>query len=225
MSVVSHLLFETHNVVAFKIPPGKISVSNWSKDSIVWKGSLRLLEQETVIEENAAPYMGLRLKLELFNKEKLTLLLEDFTEVDNDVQWAEVWYNPRDEGAPGFCVANDGEETIEITESPKYYKIITQLPKTGYHPLEGESKGSTLQVALGIKFEDSFSAVSFAESLGIYRRRYRTLEEKFHYDKHLLTLQQRIRNGLGVSDDEKESTPASDFDDDDFGNFVGSSYD
>lgn len=225
MTVISNSLFSTHNVVVFKIPPGDISLSKWNttNSNYIWKGSLRLIEQE-MVQDDIAPYKGLRLKLELFNNEKLTLLLEDFTEVETEVQWAEVWYNPPLDG--GFSIANNGDETIKMTpESPKYYKIITQLPGTGYHPFEVPAKDPILQVALGLKFEDSFSAVTFVESMGIYRRRFRNVQDKYQYDKHLLTLQQKILSGLRVQDESREPTPGSDFDDDDFGNFVGSSYD
>lgn len=86
-------------------------------------------------------------------------------------------------------------------------------------------KQSVLQIALGLKFEDSFNAMSFSESLGIYRRRFKAFHEKFLYDQHLTSLHHRIINELNVSDRElREHTPVLE-DDDEFGNFVGSSYD
>lgn len=225
--LVSNTLFQTDLAQAFKILPGLTSLSHWHTEKVVWKGAIRLVEQElTDVDGAHAPYEGLRLKIELYNRVPVSLLLEDFAEAETEVPWAEVWYNPFAECELAYSLANDRSQTIAMTpELPKYYKIITQLPGTGYHPLEGLERGTELQVALGLKFDDLYTAVSFSESLGIYRRHFRNYQDKFCYDRHLLTLQQKIRAELRLPDDLREHTPASDFDDDDFGSFVGSSYD
>lgn len=233
MSVQSHETFLANNVSVFKIPPGEISLSKWNieKENMVWKGNLRLCEQEVTESDlpKSSPFEGLRLKLELYNHEKLTLLLEDFVEVENNVPWAEVWYNPFRESDLQYKIANDGEDTITVTpQSSRYYKIITQLPGTGYHPMESSShtKGCILQIALGLKFEDKFTAILFAETLATYRRRFRNYQDKYLYDKHLLLLQRRIMDGLRIPEEElREPTPLSDIEDEEFGSFVGSSYD
>lgn len=242
MSLLSHQIFLANHVSVFKIPPGEISLSKWNAapENVVWQGHLRLLEQEVEDSSSSAPLQGLRLKLELYNHEKLTQVLEDFVEVENDTQWAEVWYNPFKESELHYKIANDGEDTIQVTpQSSSYYKIITQLPGSGYHPLnlenEGansesatgsERKGGVLQIALGLKFDDKFTAILFSEALATYRRRFRNVQDKNLYDKHLLTLQRKIMEGLRIQEEDlREATPMSDFEDDEFGNFVGSSYD
>lgn len=225
--LITNTLFHTDAAQVFKIPPGSTSLLKWNTSKVVWSGSMRLVEQEdTDVADSAAPHTGLRLKLELYNREHISLLLEDFSEIDAEVPWAEVWYNPFAECDVAYAIANDGSDTIAMTaELAKYYKIITQIPGTGYHPLQTAQKGSLLQVALGLKFEDSFSAVSFLESLATYKRHFRKYQDKYSYDKHLSTLQQKIRENLRMPlDDLRENTP-SDYDDDDFGNFVGASYD
>lgn len=237
MSIVSHELFDTHNVLVFKIPPGEVSLSRWETKgpNVVWKGSLRLIEEEEEEEEHAEdavskkePYQRLRLKLEFYNKDPSGGLLDDFTGIGQESVWAEAWFNPFRELSIDCSVANDGNETIKMTpESPKYYRAVLQLPGSGYHPFplqKASSKQSVLQVALGMKFDDSFNAMSFSESIGIYRRRFKAYQEKFIYDKHLTNLQHKIINELNISEKElREITPCSD--DDDFGNFVSSSYD
>lgn len=242
MSVLSHQIFQADHVAVFKIPPGEILLSRWKTDpeNIVWQGSLRLLEQEVELDANdsSGEQNLLRLKLELYNHEKLTQFLEDFVEVENDMQWAEVWYNPFLESELHYKIANDGEDTIRVTpQSSLYYKIIAQLPGSGYHPLECDNfnveneedkentkKAGVLQIALGLKFPDKFTAVLFSEALAMYRRRFRSVQDTKLYDKHLLVLQRKI-TGLRIEDELKEATPMSDFEDDEFGNFVGSSYD
>lgn len=233
MSIVSNQLFSTHNIVVFRIPPGELSLSKWNTDksNIVWKGSLRLTEQELIEDDdldNIEPCQLLRLKLLLYNKDRSSPLLEEFIGSEKDSPWAEVWYNPFPEADIDYSIANDGEETIQMTpDSPRYYKIIAQLPGTGYHPFnttDDSSKHTLLQVALGLRFEDSDAAISFADSLSVYRRRFRAHQEKFMYDKHLVSLQHRIMNRLSLADDDLKDI-ASTSDDDDFGTFVSSSYD
>lgn len=226
MSVLNNTLFEAHGVSALKIPPGKPTLANWNTDSsnVVWRGSVRLVEQEmTEASGPSAMFEGLRLKLELYNHD--ASLLPD--PADTCVPWAEVWYNPLAESNNQFCIANDGEDTICVSaESARYYKIITQLPGTGYHPLKHESKetGLILQVALGLKFDDLFTAISFSEALGIYRKRFNSYRDTFLYNQHLSDLQQKIIDDLILPKKAvKSDTP--DFDDDEFGGFVGSSYD
>lgn len=233
MTVVSHETFLA-KVSMLRIPPGEISLKKWdtSVDNIVWNGHLRLYEQEvtdTGDSAASAAFEGLRLKLELYNPEMITLLLEDFVEMASDVPWAEVWYNPFHETEMHYKIANDGSDTITVSpQSARYYRIVAQLPGTGYHPMETSTgtNGCILQVALGLRFNDEFTAILFAEALATYRRRFRNYQDKFLYDKHLLLLQNKIFESLRIPEEElREATPLSDFEDDEFGNFVGSSYD
>lgn len=234
MSTVTNQLFDTNNVLVFRIPPGSVLVSKWDTkgSNVVWRGGLRLIEEEEIIEDESKDkreaYQLLRLKIHLYNEGGSKLLLRDSQDSEQDEIWAEAWYNPFRELGIECSIANDGGEAIEMSdESLKFYKIVVQLPGSGYHPFplnKSSTKRSVLQVALGLKFENSFDATSFSESLGIYKRRFKAFQEKQLYDKHLSTLQQRVLNNLTIEDKElRENTPASD--DDDFGNFVGSSYD
>lgn len=233
MSIVSHLILNLLNVLVFKIPPGEVSLRRWETkgENVVWRGKLRLLEvEEDDNDENSKkePYQLLRLKLELYRKDPAEGLVDNLTEGGNEGIWAEAWYNPFRELGIDCSVANDGEDSIQmVPESAKYYRVVLQLPRSGYHPFlvkRASNKQSVLQVALGMKFQDSFDAMTFAEGIGIYRRRFKAYQEKYLYDKHLSRLQHKIVNDLTISEKElRENTPASD--DDDFGNFVSSSYD
>lgn len=225
--LVSSTLFQTSTAYVFKIPPGSPKLGNWTTSDVVWKGSLRVIEQEDTEVSERSRVSGLRLKLELYNNETLNLLLEDFFRVHKEIPWAEVWYNPFLESGLGFVIGNDGQDTIMTTpESSKYYKIITQLPRSGYHPFKPPEKGFLLQVALGLKFGNSSDSAAFSESLAIYRRRFRNYHEPALYEKQLHDLQLRVLRDLCLAlDEERTPTPMSDFDDDDFGNFVGATYD
>lgn len=225
--LVSSVLFKTDHATVFKIPPGSASLGNWTTSHVVWRGSLKVIEQEDINAGDDKSARGLRLKIELANKETLNLMLEDFSEVENDSPWAEVWYNPFEGSDFGCTIGNDGHDTIVTTaESAKYYKITTQLPGTGYHPFLPPEKGPMLQVALGLKFDDLGDSAAFSESLAIYRRRFQNYHDTATYEKQLQDLQHRVLRDLRLaSEDPRESTPSSDFDDDDFGNFVGATYD
>lgn len=221
--LVSSVLFKSNTASVFKIPPGSPSLANWTTTDEIWKGSLKVIEQEDTEVDEDERACGLRLKLELYNKVTLNLLLEDFSEVDKETPWAEVWYNPFSGSDFDYAISNDGKDTILSTpESSKYYKIVTQLPGTGYHPFQIPGKGPLLQVALGLKFEDLSDSAAFSESLAIYRRRFLNYHDTALYEKQLHDLQQRVLTDLRLSLDEfREPTPLSDFDDDDFGNYVG----
>lgn len=122
-----------------------------------------------------------------------------------------------------YAIANNGEETIQTTESSKYYKIIGQIPESGYHPfdpkhlLEELGPVKVLQVALGLKFDESFNAVSFAESLGIYKRRYRNFEDQYNYEFNLLSLENSLKK-LSLNDTKSDDDDDDDDDDNDFSN-------
>lgn len=193
------------------------------------------------------PYNGLRLKLELYNTVTVPPTVGSLTTTTKDLVWAEIWYNPAplkdtdnsyfginsdlgdaNEGDLGvelksgssYTIANNGEETIQGTESSKYYKIISQIPESGYHPYDpthGSEK--VLQVALGLKFDESFNAVSFAESLAIYKRRYRNFEDQYNDEHNLLFIETNLKK-LTLSNNEYED----DEDDDDNDISVGSYY-
>lgn len=225
--IVSSVLFKSESIGIFKIPPGTPSLGKWTTTPVVWKGCIRVIEEEDTEASGDKRACGLRLKLELYNKVTLNLLLEDFSEVEKETPWAEVWYNPFAHSDMEFFIGNDGQDTIESTpELSKYYKITTQLPGTGYHPFHPMGKGPLLQVALGLKFDDPADPAAFSESLAIYRRRFQNYHDTALYEKQLRDLEQRVLRDIRLShDDLREQTPASDFDDDDFGSFVGATYD
>ncbi|KAM9933781.1 hypothetical protein OXX80_006598 [Metschnikowia pulcherrima] len=226
--LISNVLFECDNVSVFKIPPGTVSLKKWDSAKIVWRGSIRLLEEEqTAASPESAPYSGLRLKLELYNKKGSAAVSDHFRTAGNVLSWAEVWFNPFSESDLDYKVGNDGADTIVMTpESSKYYKIVSQLPDTGYCPLRREEKGFLLQVALGLQFHDSFAASSFSESLAIYKRHFRNFQEKYSFNQKVASLGQTMQSALTLpSTDIGHIGFLDDDDDDDFGNFVGVSYD
>lgn len=226
--VISTVLFECKNVNAYKIPPGNVSLSKWNllDQNIVWRGSAQLIEEEVIDDELEAfaPVpdkwsggdmqahgrqgdhleQGLRLKLVLYNNKRSS------ENCDEHIAWAETWYNPLsvegdEQASDKIYIANDRQETIQATESRGYYKIISQLPGSGYHPYLGEtywdeSENAPLQVALGLRFADSFDAISFSESLALYKRRFKNFEEQYQYEKKLLEIEKKLRN-LSLDDD------------------------
>ncbi|KAK6460543.1 hypothetical protein DFJ63DRAFT_230398 [Scheffersomyces coipomensis] len=298
-NLISTTLFEESNVSVFKIPPGELSISKWNlnESNIIWKGNLRLIEQEVIQDDvdlfatlpgsrlhstdtltwgntlqrvkvcddkfinkgPKKPYESLRAKLELYNPVTIHPSVGNLTTVNREELWAEVWYNPiassnidhdnnRDDQ---FSIANDGQETIQMSkESPKFYKIISQLPSSGYQPIQGTTaysdslfneKGVLLQVALGIKLGDSADATGFSESFNLYKRRFRNVEEQYYYELKLLDLEDKsaqlsltshTEDTLFPLDDSKHETnrtgsissfdKSSDESDDEFGDFVGS---
>lgn len=104
--------------------------------------------------------------------------------------WAEVWFLPQD---------NVYDDTIQMSsESPQYYKVVVQLPQTGY--------GNNLTlVALGLKFSDRSEGMLFGESINIFKRRYNDLQSDLEVDD---LEQQLAKMSLQLADDE-------------FGEFVG----
>ena len=289
--IISTKLFEAEDVSVFRIPPGELSLSKWdlSDSNTIWKGSLRLTEEELIQEDKGVfcngsngveseclssftvgdkpsaffekdsevapikPYKGLRLKLEFFNFKDSLVVPPNESRMEDEKIWAEVWYNPlpAEEDNSGvdftqYCIANNREETIQMTpQSSKFYKIIVQLPGSGYHPFIQEEEqieeGYLLQVALGLKISENFAAISFSESLNIYRRRFKNFVDQYNYELRLSEVESRQNllsiNNNDIPDDSRtdegsvNQAPGNfadnddenndDNDDDDFGDFVG----
>lgn len=284
MDIISTTLFEAQGVSIFRIPPGEVSLSKWNlKDSnTIWKGDMRLIEEELVQEDidvfsqnaNAEvgssttmdkkqskvaeadlalikPYKGLRLKMELFNVSNSLVVPPNDSRMEELAIWAEVWYNPLgdesdDQKTNQYSIANNGQETIQMTpQSARYYKIIVQLPGTGYHPFLHEDEQTSqqdnlVQVALGLKISENFAAISFSESLSIYKRRFQNFVEQYQYELRLSEAQNKQKHlSLDMKSNVNEGEPATsknsehnhrdndsdddddDDEDDDFGDFVG----
>lgn len=202
MSVFTSEVFECSGVSAYKIPPGDTSVSNWSicGKNLVWTGKVRLLEQEEMSDSPLTPLNRLRLKLELIIVDRPANHATGELEIDQ--VWGEVWYNPQHrldkEQVPPFV------ETIVTSDSYRMFKVIAQIPGTGYvipkeHPI---------QVALGIKFNDKIDAYTFKDRIVSYQRRFQSYVEQYNYDKDMEELVESQRE---MSLEEEE-----------FGDFVGS---
>lgn len=220
--LLTSVLFETDSACVFKIPPGEVSLKHWNSKSVVWRGALRLVEEEqTSVTTEDAPFLGLRLKLELLNSKPN--LLAHANSLALRSLWAEVWFNPFLDTDMEYKIGNDGSETLTMTpESTKYYRILTQLPDSGYFPVQLKENGPLIQIALGLAFPDLSAASAFSESIATYKRHFRNFQEKFVYDQHLSEIQSRI-GSLQFPATSYEGPESSD--DDDFGNFVGASYD
>lgn len=223
-------LFECENVSVFCIPPGEILLSKWNIDesNVLWRGKLRLVEQEfngwdeeeelTEFEtwgkdDFEKLYLGLRLKLELYNdQDKGENIWGDGTK---EQIWAEVYYNPRGECSKKENIAKDGkgsyyiaknlQETIEMTpQSSKFYRIIVQLPGSGYHPFrenkEGKERSGIIQIALGLRLGNSSEASMFSESLFFYKKRFLELEEQLRINA-LIPEFEAMQGKLSLEDD------------------------
>lgn len=281
--IISTKLFETEDVSVFKIPPGELSLSKWdiNDSNIIWRGSLRLTEEELIQEDKGVffsgsnevesecfssftvgdkpsafflkdrevapikPYKGLRLKLELFNFNDSLVAPPNESRMEDEKIWAELWYNPlpkeQDKSEldlAEYSIANNKQETIQMTpQSAKFYKIIVQLPGSGYHPFIQEEEqiedGYLLQVALGLKISENFAAISFSESLSIYRRRFKNFVDQYNYElrlseiegkqKHLSINTENNSEGSGTDhgSENKTTRDSDDNDEDEFGDFVG----
>ena len=280
--IISTKLFETEDVSVFRIPPGELSLSKWdiNDSNIIWRGSLRLTEEELIQEDKGVflngsngvesecfssftvgdkpsafflkdtevapikPYKGLRLKLELFNYNDSLVAPPNESGMEDEKIWAEVWYNPLpaeqdNELDPAqYSIANNKQETIQMTpQSAKFYKLIVQLPGSGYHPFIQEEEqiedGYLLQVALGLKISENFAAISFSESLSIYRRRFKNFVDQYNYELRLSEIEGKQKHlsintennpegsGTDLGSGNKTTVDNDDNDEDEFGDFVG----
>ena len=93
--------------------------------------------------------------------------------------------------------------------------------------------GYLLQVALGLKISENFAAISFSESLSIYRRRFKNFVDQYNYElrlseiegkqKHLSINTENNPEGSGTDhgSGNKTTVDNDDNDEDEFGDFVG----
>ena len=152
------------------------------------------------------PFHALKLKLVFFNK-----IEEEF------VPWAEVWYNPLDKPGENFSIAKNGEETIQLAlENCQNFKIIAQLPGSGYHPIEQHPVSTAVesnitQIALELRFSKEEQGMSFLGALDRYHANYSSVLETYLYEEQLAKTAD-LRLDSGIEDDE--------LDDDGFGDFV-----
>lgn len=183
-------LFECSKVSVFKIPPGNISLSQWSiyESNVVWKGGLRLIEQHQETQSEVLPPRDvMRLKLELFNTSR----------AQGDSVWGIVYYNPQEDATK--------QETIQRSESYKFFKIIIQIPDSLYYNNPGDS---VTQVGLGLTFHDKIDAYTFIEQLIAYQKLYQGYVQQYNHD---ININQLILQQESLSLDS----------DDEFGDFVG----
>ncbi|CAN3360094.1 hypothetical protein DICA4_D21242 [Diutina catenulata] len=180
-NIVSTVLFESA-VSVFCIPPHPPYIF----DTNIWNGLLRFVEQEVIDDHpegsegsssgaNAGqktPYQGLRAKLELVN----IIQTENGPE---EKPFGEVWYNP----AGKSIIANDGGDTIEHITA-RDYKVLVQLPNTGYYVSEVgvDRLEPPVQVGLGLRFHSREAGANFWEWLHIYRNRFNYYAEQIQFD-------------------------------------------
>lgn len=201
---------------------------------------LSLFHHRDTDDAHIKPFRGLRLKLELFNVDNCLVVPPNDFGLEDTATWAEVWYNPllveqddTDIEPNHYFIANNRQETIQMTpQSSKFYKIIVQLPGSGYHPfLEEEQSaqdGLLLQVALGLKISENFAAISFSESLSLYRRRFKNFVDQYNYELRLSEIEDKQKHLSLIRDtgdqfqtDEPVDIEEDDHDEeDDFGDFV-----
>lgn len=248
IEIVSSEIFECNAVEVFKIPPGEITLNQWTnyESNTVWRGSLRLIEQESFPTEKAIddieledsqnsdlpilPINKIRLKVELFN-----------TNNDDNLLWGQVYYNPlinikddlievidtkESSGEPSTSTDIPQIETIQRTHSYRLFKIIVQVPGTNYSPNKYDDK--LIQVALGLKFDDKIDAYTFIERLQSYKKLFTSYVEQYNYDIEMLQLTTKQSNmslndidAINFTNINNFQPPNNDLDDnDDFGEFV-----
>lgn len=179
-------------------------IYNILEDNVGGKSEAIDFSKKKEIPESCAPQKTLRLKLELYNTTEVSPDVGSLVGTHRDEIWAEVWYNPLrpiDYLNWNTCIANDGQETIQaIPESSKYYKIIAQLPGTGCNHANGANEdidGHLLNIALGLKFMDTFDAISFSEGLNIYKRRFSDFIDQLNYELAMNKLDDLHINKVG----------------------------
>ncbi|EGV65473.1 hypothetical protein PSN45_002608 [Yamadazyma tenuis] len=224
LETISTDVFECSAVSVFKIPPGNLSITEWNKyeSSTIWSGCLRVLEEETYIEEDETEEIHLsgappRIRSPSFPVDRIRLKLELYNEVDAKSElWAVVWYNPIHE--------LDGQlvqlESIQRTEAYRLFKIIVQIPGskyTGSNPHE-----DLVQVALGLKFDDKLDAYTFIERLNSYQKSFHSYVEQYKYELEMGQLAEDSKHlSLDASDETNELSDDDNDQEDDFGDFVG----
>ncbi|CAI5755793.1 unnamed protein product [Candida verbasci] len=218
--------FQCDNALIYSIKPSINSESGKSDIDFgtkLWKGSIRLIEQEEINNDHnedhkklesrrylISPYTKLRLKLELYNDDNL---------------WGETWYNPIDLNKRDLNLNNanisiqklkpiskDKEETIAKIDDG-LYKIIAQLPDTGYQPIiDGENNTSNAdQIALCLKITNSKQNSKFEKALESYNKKYKEEQHSYYYNQLIY-----IVNQLNFNLDET----LKDNEEDEFGDFV-----
>lgn len=166
----------------------------------LWEGNLRVVQEEDEEPASVLPYNSLRLKLEF---------LSSSSSGSASPLWAETWYNPRRKiPGSGFTIANNGDETIELLlENCRSFKVIAQLPGSGYNPIDdiailslpssyspGSSTHTVKQVALEFRFEDELEGWAFLEVLDRYHGSYAAVVDSYHDNTELLEAQVKMKN-------------------------------
>lgn len=159
---------------------------------------------------------------------------------EEDVDTAQVASNVQMKQIIG--IAHDGTTTIkELSHdlgivSTQWFRVIVQLPNSGYHPLitdsveeeeVGTGGGSDLhnlddatkvaQIALLLRFRHDIDSEEFLEHLENYNMRYDHLQQQYYYDQWAQIFDQdTVLNG-GVDDDDDDGDKSKGSLDDDGG--------
>ncbi|EGW34386.1 uncharacterized protein SPAPADRAFT_134485 [Spathaspora passalidarum NRRL Y-27907] len=162
------------------------------------------------------PFQNLRAKIEFYNRSP-----------DSGVEeiWAETWYNPlvsieydntmklsdlaHLEMKRLHTIAHDNKDTIlEVDNSDRHFRVVVQLPGTGYHPYleEDEHDSDLIQVALGLQIKDLKQAYRFAECLEVYNSRYGYAQHSYYYDRMLYAMNSvSFTSDVGNTNDSSDS--------------------
>lgn len=229
--IISTQVFSCSGISVFVIPPGDLSMAQWTNydTNYIWKGNLKVEEQEIIEEGDWQPTSTLKLPAD-----RIRLKLELYNNTNNT--WAVVWYNPPHEGYEIL-------ETIQRTESSRIFKIIAQLPDSLYGGLEPLTNVN--KVALGLKFGDKIDAYEFIEKLESYKKQFTSFIDQYLYELEVkeaihkvddLTINSKdqntnidqikdhesndIDNDNSTAHIESKDIDEEEEDDDDFGDFV-----
>ncbi|RLV90936.1 hypothetical protein JA1_004240 [Spathaspora sp. JA1] len=208
---ISRQLFHCEHVTLYRIQPHNWhDIYHWDlyDKQKIWSGHMRFIEQDAKEEKpnkgvtvekvgdvttyTISQFGNLRSKLEFYNLSSQT---------GRDDIWAETWYNPlldiqydndmklSDTSTMKLTklhsIAHDKQDTImPVDNSDRFFRIVLQLPGTGYHPcLEGQEYDKELvQVAVGLEIPAIKEGQRFNECLDIYNSRYEYVQHRYYYD-------------------------------------------
>ena len=192
---------------------------NLDNSKRVWQGNIKFFEQISTNSDSTKaetsgvsyehrsdgddnkfivePFLGSQSKLLFYNR---------LEEAQLEPIWGETWHIPLSQTEDSHLsltgntqlhmkrvnkISHDGRDTIiKTSDSDRHFKVIVQLPGSGYHPYidEDDYDGSVVQVALGLEFRDLDQAYRFGEVLEEYDSRYGNLQRQYYYDRMMVAI-------------------------------------
>ena len=209
-----------HGVTLHSIPyTSSLKEIELSKSNQLWSGSLEFIEEELSINSYMdgfeqtkddkfiiRPFIKMRSKLEFKN--------------NGNELWGETWFNPivNDLNLSKGTTTNidiqritklnpEGTDTIQQI-SDNTYKVIVQLPNSGFHPFYNDKSPENVSfVALGMKFKSSRNAAQFQYALNVYQSRFKHEQQQYYYDRMVYAVNiMNFKTVIQEQDEENETT-------------------